>query len=360
MTFDRDRPYNELPPLPPKAELETKRVLKAAIGARTALAELKGAGGLIPNQRVLIDAIALQEAKLSSEIENVVTTNDELYRAFADEGRTADPQTKEVLGYHAALWSGYQGIRSGKRQLTTRLFEELVGIIRGIDIGVRRVPGTKLGTPGGKIIYTPPEGESRLRDLLGNLEKFIYAQDDLDPLVKLAVMHYQFEAIHPFTDGNGRTGRILNILFLVERELLDIPVLYLSRYIIEKKAEYYAGLLGVTEGHNWEAWVLYVLDAVENTARLTCDKIARIRKLMDEWTARVKTERRKIYSKDLIEIVFRHPYCKIRFLEQEKLTTRQTASKYLQALVELKLLRPVKMGREVYFINDPLLRLLGR
>jgi Fic family protein len=358
--FDRDRPYNNLPPVPPRVELETKRVLKAAIGARTALAELKGAGGLIPNQRVLIDAISLQEAKLSSEIENVVTTNDELYRAFADEGRTTDPQTKEVLGYHAALWSGYQGIRSGRRQLTTRLFEELVGIIRGIDIGVRRVPGTKLGTPAGKIIYTPPEGEERLRNLLGNLEKFIYSKDDLDPLVKLAVMHYQFEAIHPFTDGNGRTGRILNILFLVERELLEIPVLYLSRYIIEKKTDYYAGLRGVTESHDWETWVLYMLAAVENTARLTCDKIARIRKLMDDWTSRVKNERRKIYSKDLIEIAFRHPYCKIRFLEQEGLATRQTASKYLQALVELKLLRPVKVGREVYFINDPFLRLLAR
>ena len=288
------------------------------------------------------------------------SANDELYRAFADEGRTTDPQTKEVLGYHAALWSGYEGIRSGKRQLTTRLFEDLVRSIRGVDIGIRRVPGTKLGTQAGKIIYTPPEGESRIRDLLGNLETFIYAGDDLDPVVKLAVMHYQFEAIHPFTDGNGRAGRILNILFLVERELLEIPVLYLSRYIIEHKAEYYAGLRRVTEDHDWEGWVLYILDAVENTARHTCDKIGKIRKLMDEWATRVKTERRKIYSKDLIEIVFRHPYCKIRFLEKEKLATRQTASKYLQALVEMKLLRPVRVGREVYFINDPFLRLLAR
>jgi Fic family protein len=264
-----------------------------------------------------------------------------------------------VLGYHSALWSGYQGIRLGNRQLTTRLFEETVGIIRGTDIGVRKVPGTKLGTPAGKVIYTPPEGESRIRDLLGNLEKFIYHTDDLDPLVKLAVMHYQFEAIHPFTDGNGRTGRILNILFLVERQLLEIPVLYLSRYIIEKKAAYYAGLRAVTENGEWERWILYMLAAVESTARHTCEKIADIRRLMDKWTALVKSEKKKIYSKDLIEIVFRHPYCKIRFLEREQLATRQTASKYLQALVELKLLRPVKVGREVYFINDAFLRLLA-
>jgi Fic family protein len=349
--FDRDRPFNDLPLLPPKVELETKRVLKAAIGARTALAELKGVGRLIPNQRVLIDAIGLQEAKLSSEIENVVTTNDELYRAFADEGHATDPQTKEVLRYHAALWSGYNGIKSGKRQLTTRLFEELVAAIRGIEIGVRRVPGTKLGTPGGKVIYTPPEGESRIRDLLGNLEKFVYARDDLDPLVKLAVMHYQFEAIHPFTDGNGRTGRILNILFLIELDLLEIPVLYLSRYIIEKKSEYYSGLRHVTEEQDWEPWILYVLDGIEQTARVTCVKIAAIRELIEKTATRVRKERPRIYSKDLIEAIFRHPYCKIRFLEREGFGTRQTASKHLRALADLGLLRPVRVAREYYYIT---------
>ena len=360
MKFDRQRPYNDLPPVPPKVELETKPVLKSVVAARTALERLKGAGRLIPNQRVLVDSIALQEAKLSSAIENVVTTNDELYRAFSDDGRTADPQTKEVLGYHAALWTGYQGIRSGKRQLTTRLFEELVGIVRGSDIGIRRVPGTKLGTPAGQVIYTPPEGEVRLRDLLGNLEKFIYREDELDPLVRLAVMHYQFEAIHPFTDGNGRTGRILNILFLVERELLEIPVLYLSRYIIENKSAYYDGLRRVTEEGAWEKWVLYMLDAVTNTATLTCDKISKIRKLMDDWSARLKSERPRMYSKDLVEIVFRHPYSKIRFLEQEGIATRQTASKYLQAMADMDLLRPIRVAREIYYINDAFLRLLSR
>ncbi|HVS30759.1 MAG TPA: Fic/DOC family N-terminal domain-containing protein [Thermoanaerobaculia bacterium] len=360
--MDRNRPYNDLPLLPPRAELETKRVLKKAIAARTALAELKGTGHLIPNQRVLIDAIGLQEARLSSEIENVVTTQDELYRAFADEGRATDPQTKEVLGYHEALWFGYEAIKLGNRPLSTRLFEEIVSIIRRIDLRVRAVPGTKLATPNGRVICTPPEGETKIRDLLGNLENFLYPRkdDDLDPLVKLAVMHYQFEAIHPFTDGNGRAGRILNLLFLVERKLLDIPVLYLSRFIIERKSDYYGGLRSVTEKGAWEPWILYMLEAVETMATHTRGKIMAIRELMDHWVGRIKNEAPRIYSKDLVETVFRQPYCKIRFLERDKLATRQTASKYLQKLADLKLLRAVKVGREVYFINDPFLRLLAK
>ena len=358
MTFDPNRPFNDLPLLPPKTELETKRVLKAAIGARTALEALKGAGQLIPNQRVLIDAIALQEAKSSSEIENIVTTNDELYRAFANEGRTNDPQTKEVLGYHEALWSGYQGIRSGERQLTMRLFEVLVAIIRGIDIGVRRVPGTKLATPAGKVIYTPPEGESRLRDLLANLEKFIYVEDDLDPLVKLAVMHYQFEAIHPFTDGNGRTGRILNVLFLIERKLLDVPVLYLSRFILQEKRAYYDGLRAVTEQGAWEPWLLYMLRGIETTAQSTRERIEAIRTLLDEWIDRARHEIPKIYTKDLMEAVFRLPYSKVQFLEDLGMGTRITATKYLRALVDLGLLKPIKRGRDTYYFNEPFYRAL--
>ena len=358
MTFDPDHPFNDLPLLPPKAELETKRVLKAVIAARTALAELKGAGGLIPHQRVLVDAIALQEAKLSSEIENIVTTSDELYRAFADEGRTADPHTKEVLGYHEALWSGYQSIRSGERQLTTRFFEELVATIRRTDIGVRRVPGTRLATPAGKVIYTPPEGEARLRDLLANLEMFIYAEDDLDPLVKLAVMHYQFEAIHPFTDGNGRTGRILNILFLTDRKLLDVPVLYLSRFILQEKTAYYQGLRAVTETGAWEPWLLYMLRGIETTAHTTRERIEAVRRLLDEWIDRARREIPKVYSKDLMEAVFRLPYCKVRFLEEMGIGSRNTAAKYLHALAGLGLLKPVKRGRDTYYLNEPFYQVL--
>lgn len=358
MSFHRDKPFNDLPPLPPQVELETRAVLKQLIRARTALADLKGAGSLIPNQSILLQTLGVQEARLSSEIENVVTTSDQLYRALADDPRSADAATKEVLYYNDALRFGFESIRNQGRLLTTRLFEEMVGIIKRTDAGVRRVPGTKLATPTGDIIYTPPEGESRLRDLLGNLETFLYAEDELDPLVRMAVMHYQFEAIHPFTDGNGRTGRILNILFLVERGLLDTPVLYLSRFILERKTEYYRGLRNVTESGQWEPWILYMLEAVENTARHTEGRIRAIQSLLEHWIDLVRRDLPSVYSRELLELVFRHPYAKIRFVEDAGIATRQTASKYLQLLVEIGLLRAVKSGREVYFLNEPLLQAL--
>jgi len=360
MTFDRDRPFNDLPPLPPRIELETRAVLKRAIGARAALEALRGAGTRLPNQGVLLQAIGLQEARLSSEIENVVTTNDALYRAFADEGQRADPQTKEVLRYQQALWRGFQAIKHENRALTTRLFEEIVSTIRLVDLHVRRVPGTKLVGPGGAVVYTPPDGEDRLRGMLGNLERFLYQDDDLDPLVRMAVAHYQFEAIHPFTDGNGRSGRILNILFLVERGLLDLPVLYLSSYILREKARYYALLRGVTEDGAWEPWTLFMLEAVEQTSLDSRLRIDALLALIEEWRSRVQAQAPKVYSKDLVEIVFRHPYTKIGFLQAAGLGTRQTASKHLQKLAELGLLRPIKVGREVYFLNEPFLGSLIR
>lgn len=359
MSFDRDRPYNDLPRLPPGVELESRAVLKRVISAQAALASLKATGALIPNPSILIQTIGVQEARLSSEIENVVTTSDRLYRALADDARTADAATKEVLSYNEALWHGFQAIRDTGRPLATRLFEEIVSIIKHTDVGVRRVPGIKLATAAGDIIYTPPEGEQRLRDLLANLEGFLHGDDDLDPLVRMAVMHYQFEAIHPFTDGNGRTGRILNILFLVGRGLLDLPVLYLSRFILERKSDYYRLLRGVTEAGEWEAWVLYMIEAVETTARHTEERIRAIRGLMDEWGDRVRRERPSIYSRELIELVFRHPYSKIRFVEDAEIATRQTASRYLQGLEELGLLTRSRSGREIYFLNEPLLRVLA-
>lgn len=236
----------------------------------------------------------------------------------------------------------------------------MVTTIRRTETRVRHMPGTKLANPTtGEVIYTPPDGEQRLRDLLANLERFLYADDDLDPLVRMAVAHYQFEAIHPFTDENGRTGRILNILFLVEQGLLEIPVLFLSRFILERNADYYRLLRGVTEDRGWEPWILFMLEAVETTARNTENRIRDIRMLMDDWVARVRREKPKVYSRELVELVFRNPYAKIRFVEDARIaTTRQTASKYLQALAEIGLLRPVRNGRETYFLNDPLLRLL--
>jgi len=358
MPFDPHMPYNDLPLLPPSMDLETKAVLKKAIKANKALAELKGAGELIPDQSLLIQTIGLQEAKLSSEIENIVTTNDELYRAFADEGHKTNPHTKEVLRYKDALWHGYKMIKQDNRPLATVLFQELFQIIKETSAGVRNTPGTKLANPFGEIIYTPPEGENIIRDKLANLETFLYAQDDIGPLIKLAVMHYQFEAIHPFTDGNGRTGRIINILYLIESGLLDIPILYLSRHIIDHKKDYYAGLRKVTEENEWEPWTLYMLDAIEQTAQATRERILAIRNLLNVAIEQVKRESPKIYSKDLLELLFRQPYCKIRFLEEAGIAQRQTASTYLRELERIGLVQSVKIGREHYFINHNLLNIL--
>lgn len=358
MSFDPHSPYNELPLLPPAQELETKAVLKNAISANKALAELKGAGQLIPDQSVLIQTIGLQEAKFSSEIENIVTTNDELYRAFADNGQHSNPHTKEVLRYKDALWHGFRAITQANRPLSTRLFEELFQIIKDSTAGVRRTPGTKLANARGEVMYTPPEGEGVIRDKLANLETFIHAQDGLDPLVKLAIMHYQFEAIHPFTDGNGRTGRIINLLYLIDAGLLDIPVLYLSGHIIANKNDYYSGLRRVTEDNAWEAWIIYMLEAIEQTARITKARILAIRDMMQANMETVRRELPKVYSKELLELLFRQPYCRIRFLEEAGIAQRKTASLYLRELERIGVLAPVKTGREIYYLNTGLLRLL--
>ena len=357
MAFDRTHPFNDLPLLPPDAELETWMVLKKVISATRALAELKGVADLIPDQRILVNSIILQEARLSSEIENIVTTSDDLYRAASDNLFQGDPATKEVLRYREALWHGFDALKS--RPLSTNLFIELVKIIRQTDSGIRRVPGTVIANSAGEVIYTPPEGESVIRDKLANLESFIHSENGLDPLVKLAVLHYQFEAIHPFTDGNGRTGRIINILYLVEKTLLDLPILYLSDYIIQKKSDYYRGLRFITEDQKWEQWILYILDAIETTSYQSIDRILKIRALMNEFQDSIQKQAPKIYSKDLIELVFQHPYCKIQFLIDAKIAQRQTASQYLQTFASLKLLRPLRKGRDMYYVNDALIKILS-
>ncbi|WP_027996448.1 Fic family protein [Simplicispira psychrophila] len=352
MSFDRNQPYNDLPLLPPAMELETKAVLKQAIAANRVLANLRGLAAQIPNQGVLINSIVLQEARLSSEIENIVTTNDELYRADADADGKTDPHTKEVLRYRQALNFGFRQLK--ERPLSTNLFIDIVRTIKQVDLGVRRVPNTALKNALNEVVYTPPVGEAVIREKLANLEQFIHAQDDLDPLVKMAVMHYQFEAIHPFEDGNGRTGRILNLLYLVEQGLLDSPVLFLSRYIIANKPGYYEGLRGVTERQDWESWILYMLRAVESTAQQTFDQVTRIRLLMEQVREQVQQQAPGIYSKDLIEAIFQHPYTKIQFLVDANIAKRQTASSYLQTLAGLGVLRSSKQGREMYYINDAL------
>jgi len=311
MVFDRDKPFNDLPLLPPDVDMESKAILKKAIAANRELAELKGAGDAIPNQEILVNAIVLQEARLSSEIENIVTTTDELYKATDEDPTKVDQPTKEVLRYREALWHGFENLKT--RPLSTNLFIELVGIIKQTDLGIRKVPGTKIADNRGEIVFTPPEGEALLREKLANLERFMHAEDGIDPLVKLAVIHYQFEAIHPFTDGNGRTGRIINILYLVEKELLKIPVLYLSHYIIRNKAAYYAGLRRVTEYNAWEEWILYMLEAIAATARQTRDKILRIRDVMNAAQELARTKAPKIYSKDLIELILSSPIARSAF-----------------------------------------------
>jgi Fic family protein len=358
MPFFRHLPFNDLPDLPPKKEIETKPILKMAIRANKALAELRVSGHLIPNQAILIQALGLSEAKLSSEIENIVTTNDELYRAFVEAEKKVDPQTKEVLFYKDALWYGYNALIQKKRLLTVPLFIELVQILRNTTEGIRTLPGTKLVNSKQEINYTPPEGVELIKNKLSNLEKFIYEEDSYDPLIKMAILHYQFEAIHPFSDGNGRTGRILNILFLIEKKLLDIPVLYLSRYIISNKLAYYNGLQRVTEENAWEAWILYVLQGLEETAIATRERILAIHALTLEVREKVRVQLPKIYSKDLIELIFRTPYCKIKFLEDSGIAKRETASIYLKKLESIGILRSIKIGREVYYVNDPFLRIL--
>ena len=354
--YSRNAPFNDLPALPPAAEVETAAVLKKAIAASRALAELKGMAERMPNQAMLIDSLVLQEARASSEIENILTTNDELFKAASDEALPASAEAKEVLRYRQALNRGFLQIK--ERPLATGLFIEVAQLIKETDFSVRRTPGTRIANARGETIYTPPESEAVIRDKLRDLENFMHADNGLDVLVKMALVHYQFEAIHPFPDGNGRTGRILNILYLVDRELLNLPVLYLSRYIIDHKAAYYEGLRRVTEEGAWTDWVLYMLDAVEQTSLRTRQQITDILALMEAVRERVQREAPGVYSKDLIEQIFRQPYCKIQFLERAGMGTRQTCSKYLRELERLGVLHGQKIGREVYFINQALFDLL--
>jgi Fic family protein len=333
-------------------------VLKACIEARAAVAELKQAGRLLPNQDVLINTIPLLEARASSEIENIVTTTDQLFRyAQPDREALADPATKEALRYRTALRRGAELLT--KRPLVTSTAVDVCRTLLGVNLDIRRVPGTALVNQGiGKVVYTPPEGESHLRSLLANWERFLHDEEDLDPLIRMAVAHYQFEAIHPFTDGNGRTGRILNLLFLVEQELLELPVLYLSRAIIDKKADYYRLLLAVTTRDAWDDWILFMLRAITESAKWTTEHIHAIRRLMHETAEYVKAEASGVYSRELVDLIFVQPYCRIRNLVEAGIAERQTAAVYLRHLVGAGVLQEVKVGREKLFINPRLMRLL--
>ena len=350
-------PFNGLPLLPPKVDLETRKLLKQCIPARAALAELKHVAELIPNQGVLINTLPLLEAQASSEIENIITTTDRLFQ-FREVDDAADAPTKEALRYSRALLEGFQALQ--KRPLVTRTAEEICSLIKGREMRVRKIPGTALARTNGEIVYTPPVGEALLRELLANWEKFLHEATDIDPLIRMAVAHYQFEAIHPFTDGNGRTGRVLNSLFFISEGLLTLPVLYLSRYIIQHKADYYRLLRAVTQSDAWEEWVMFMLKGVEETARWTVAKIAAIRILQAHTVAHVRKAAPKIYSHELVNLIFELPYCRIQNLTQKKIAERQTASVYLKELVKLGVLEEKAVGREKLFIHPKLMRLLTR
>jgi len=356
--FDPARAYNDLPVLPPRAELESRAVLKACIEARAAVAELKQAGKLLPNPDVLINTIPLLEARASSEIENIVTTTDRLFRfAQPDREALADPATKEALRYRTALRRGVDSLR--RKPLVTATAVEVCRTLLGVELDIRRIPGTTLMNEAtGQVVYTPPEGEAVLRSLLANWERFLHDAVEVDPLIRMAVAHYQFEAIHPFTDGNGRTGRILNLLFLVEQDLLELPILYLSRAIIHRKADYYHLLLAVTTREGWEEWILYMLRAVDETARWTSERIRAIERLMRETADYVRAEGWGAYSRELVELIFVQPYCRIKNVVDAGIAQRQTAAVYLKQLCDVSVLEEVKVGREKLFINPRLMRLL--
>ncbi len=357
MIWNPTQPYNDLPRLPPKQEIETKRVLKACVEARTALEGLKRAGELLPNQNLLINLIPILEAKDSSEIENIVTTTDKLFQ-YSSEDSNADPMTKEALRYRTALYEGYQELKDRPLCVNTAL--KVCNTIKNSKMEIRKTPGTALKNQAtGETIYTPPVGERNIIELLSNWEKFIHQEDDLDPLVKLAVTHYQFEAIYPFSDGNGRTGRVINLLFLIDKNLITLPILYLSRYIIKNKNSYYSLLLKVTKDGDWESWNLFILSAIENTSKWTLEKINAIRELMEHTSSHMKNEINDIYSYELLQCIFEKPYCRIQNLVSNGIAKRQTASNYLKKLCEINILHEIHSGKEKLFVNYNLINLMS-
>jgi Fic family protein len=356
--FDANKPYNELPDLPPpEGTLETTEILKRCINARVALAELKQAAELIPNAAVLVNALPLLEARASSEIENIVTTTDKLFEFVDMAEDKADAATKEALRYRTALFEGAKMVQ--RRMLTTDMAIQICSTIKDLELDIRDDSGTRLSNrKTGEVIYTPPVGQQLLQQKLQNWSEFMHEHTEIDPLVRMAVQHYQFEAIHPFTDGNGRTGRIMNILFLVQQGLLDTPILYLSRHIIQNKGEYYRLLNDVTRTQNWGPWIMFMLTGVEETCIWTTDKIKAIRELMQHTSQFVQKQLPKVYSWELVEALFKQPYCRISNLVSTGVAKRQTASVYLKQLCDIGVLKEVKSGRETLFVHPKYIELL--
>ena len=355
--FNRNIPYNRLPLLPPKTTLETTRVLRKTIDASRALAQLNGMLTNLPNPTLFLDTIHLQEAKASSEIENIITTNDDLYKSLVAGKKFDNPAAKEVISYKEALWKGLRDINT-RPFISTNLCIEIVQRIKKNTAGIRTTPGTALKNAKGETIYTPPTGEALLREKMANLEVFINGSATMDPLIKMALMHYQFEAIHPFSDGNGRTGRILLLLYLKLEKLLDTPAIYLSEYIIKNKADYYTKLREVTENNDWEAWILYMLEMIEYTASKGLQRLKDVTNLMEVMTAEIRASLPKVYTKELVEILFRLPYTKRQFLIDAQLGTPKTVGNYLRELEKAGFLISEKVGKEKLYLNHRLMNVL--
>ncbi len=350
---------NKLKILPPRVnnmlvDIETKRVLRETIKTNKMLAELKGYSEAVPNKNILLNAITLIEAKDSSEIENIITTHDELFEAMSRKELLPGP-AKEVLNYKEAIWTGVELIEN-KGILTTNSIVTIQSIIEGNNAGIRKQAGTVLmNEVTGEIVHRPPETEHEIRDLLSNLEVYMNTDDDIDPLIKLAIIHYQFESIHPFYDGNGRTGRIINILYLIIKDLLDAPILFFSKYIMENKSSYYRLLKEVQTNENWEEWILYILKSIKETANESLILLVRINNVIDETINEIKEKAPKLYSHELVELLFSEFYTKIGHVELSLNITRKTAATYLNKLVDIGVLDKEKRGRENIYINKKLI-----
>lgn len=345
-------PFNEY-------DLKTPKILETLNEASRSLAELKGFANSIPNKHILINAITINEAKDSSAIENIVTTHDSIYKVLTESGFKEDA-AKEVVDYRSAIWRGYKIIKE-KEFISTNVLVELHAMIEPNKTGIRKTPGTKLvNSKTGEIIYTPPQSESEIRDLLKNLEDYINTEDETDPLIKMALIHYQFESIHPFYDGNGRTGRILNVLYLVLNKLLDSSILYLSNYINKNKDEYYRLFTEFRENNNYEDWIIYILKGIEETSKNTIELIRKIQEEMESYKNEFMEKLPKIYSDELLDSLFFEVYTRINYIEDRCGVTRQTAATYLNQLVDAGLLEYEKVGRESIYKNTRLIDLLRK
>lgn len=357
MAFSKTKAYNDLPLLlPDKKSWESINVYKKLAEARASLAELKGRLPIIPNPLMLINTLVLQEAKDSSTIENIFTTNDALYKAFSSPSAGPDSATKEVLRYRQALWNAFTKMRKPS-DFSEKMAVDIFKTITGKKENFRKVQ-VYIGSTA-HVVYTPPQPGNMLTKKMKNWFDVALGNNSVDPLIKMAMLHYQFEAIHPFTDGNGRTGRILNVLYMCKEKLIDLPVIYISKYILEYKNDYYKFLKEVTENRNWENWTLYMLEAVNKTAVLTLKKVNAIYNSYLEAIENVKAKAPDIYSRELIEVVYNQPYCKIAILEEKKIASRNTASKYLRKLEELGILKSEVVGRETLYRNLPLYKILS-